>query len=112
MDRRQISLLIFFVDPFLESLGFTLIRSLWITSWVNILIACHTCLKAQKRYNDVLQIVLQILLCQRLPLKHRSVNVDFFSCIPLWYLKRFYEGIFKGLHKIFLDFTKKCENKI
>ena len=42
----------------------------------------------------------------------KNVNVDFLSRTFLCYLKRFYEGFFKGLHKIFLDSTKKCENKI
>ena len=42
--------------------------------------------------------------------RREKINLNFYFHTSLWCLKRFYEGL-KGLHKIFLGTTKKCENK-
>ena len=44
------------------------------------------------------------------PGRIEKINLNFYSHTSLRCLKRFYEGL-KGLHKIFQDTTKKCENK-
>ena len=40
-----------------------------------------------------------------------KMKLNFYFHTSLWCLKRFYEGLNKGLHKTFSGTTKQCKNK-